>query len=617
MAQPIADRRDVDFVLFEQLHVDELGKHEKFADFNKKTIDLIISEARNLAIKEVLPTQKLGDEEGCKLENGVVTVPESFHRLYDLIKEGEWVAMPESPEWGGQGMPRTISLAAGDYLVGGNFAFMMYPGLTHGAGKLVEEFGTEKQKKLFLKKMYTGEWAGTMLLTEPEAGSDVGALTTTAAKNDDGTYSITGAKIFISGGEHNLAENIIHPVLARIVGAPDGTKGISLFLVPKIWVNDDGSMGEFNDVVCTGIEEKMGIHGNATCSLTLGGKGKCRGTLLGEENKGMKAMFLMMNEARLLVGLQGFCCASSAYMNALNYARERKQGKNLLQSMNESAPSVPIIQHPDVRRQLMIMKSYVEGMRSILYYVGYCSDKIVTTDDENEKARYQGLIEILTPIAKGYITDRAFEVCSHGVQVYGGYGYIKEYPMEQLMRDCRITMIYEGTNGIQAMDLLGRKLGMKKGKPVMDLFGEMQKTIAAAKGIAGIEAYAVKLEAAVNKLGEVAMHLGATAMSPQVMTAFAHAHPFLEVAGDVVMAWMLLWRASVAAPLLEKLAGGFDPEVRKAAAEKNKNAAFYEGQIRSAEFFIQSVLPVTYGKMKSIMASCNAAVEIPEVSFGG
>ena len=617
MAQLIADRKDVDFVLYDQLHVEELNKHEKYSDFNKKTIDMIINEARNLAVKEILPTQKIGDEEGCRLENGVVTVPESFHRVYDLIREGEWVAMPENPEWGGQGMPRTVALAAGDYLVGGNFAFMMYPGLTHGAGKLVEEFGTEKQKKLFLKKMYTGEWSGTMLLTEPEAGSDVGALTATAVKNEDGTYSITGNKIFISGGEHNLVENIIHPVLARIVGAPAGTKGISLFLVPKMWVNDDGSLGEFNDVVCTGIEEKMGIHGNATCSLTLGGRGKCRGTLLGEENKGMKAMFLMMNEARLLVGLQGFTCASSAYMHALNYARERKQGKNLLQSMDENAPSVPIIQHPDVRRQLIIMKSYVEGMRSILYYVGMCSDKIATTDDENEKIKYQGLIEILTPIAKGYVTDRSFDVCSHGVQVYGGYGYIKEYPMEQLMRDCRITMIYEGTNGIQAMDLLGRKLGMKKGKPVMDLFGEMQQTIAAAKGIAGIESYAVKLEAAVNKLGEVAMHLGATAMSPKVMHAFAHAHPFLEVAGDVVMAWMLLWRASAAAPLLEKLAGGFDAEARKTAAEKNRNAAFYEGQIRSAEYFILSVLPVTYGKMKSIMETCSAAVDIPEASFGG
>jgi len=471
MAQMIADRRDIDFVLHEQLQIETLSKHERFADFNKKTIDMVVTEARNLAVKEILPTQKIGDEEGCRFDAGVVTTPESFHRIYDLVKEGEWVAMPEDPEWGGQGMPQTLALAAGDYLVGANFSFMMYPGLTHGAGKLVEEFGTEKQKQLFLKKMYTGEWAGTMLLTEPQAGSDVGALTSTAVKNDDGTYSITGNKIFISGGEHDLAGNIIHPVLARIEGAPQGTRGISLFLVPKIWVNDDGSLGEFNDVVCTGIEEKMGIHGNATCSLTLGGKGKCRGTLLGKENKGMRAMFLMMNEARLLVGLQGFTCASNAYVNAVNYARERKQGKNLLQAMNENAEAVAIIQHPDVRRQLIHMKALVEGMRSLLYYMGMCSDQVNIAKDEAEKDKYQGLIEILTPVAKGYVTDRAFEVCSQGVQVYGGYGYIREYPMEQLMRDCRITMIYEGTNGIQAMDLLGRKLGMKKGKPIMESAG--------------------------------------------------------------------------------------------------------------------------------------------------
>ncbi len=616
MAQMIADRRDIDFVLHEQLQIETLSKHERFADFNKKTIDMVVTEARNLAVKEILPTQKIGDEEGCRFDAGVVTTPESFHRIYDLVKEGEWVAMPEDPEWGGQGMPQTLALAAGDYLVGANFSFMMYPGLTHGAGKLVEEFGTEKQKQLFLKKMYTGEWAGTMLLTEPQAGSDVGALTSTAVKNDDGTYSITGNKIFISGGEHDLAGNIIHPVLARIEGAPQGTRGISLFLVPKIWVNDDGSLGEFNDVVCTGIEEKMGIHGNATCSLTLGGKGKCRGTLLGKENKGMRAMFLMMNEARLLVGLQGFTCASNAYVNAVNYARERKQGKNLLQAMNENAEAVAIIQHPDVRRQLIHMKALVEGMRSLLYYMGMCSDQVNIAKDEAEKDKYQGLIEILTPVAKGYVTDRAFEVCSQGVQVYGGYGYIREYPMEQLMRDCRITMIYEGTNGIQAMDLLGRKLGMKKGKPIMDLLGEIQKTIAAAKVIPALQDYAVQVEKAVNKLGEVAMHLGATAMSPNVMSAFAFAHPFLDVTGDVMMAWMLLWRAAIAATQMEKLAGSLDAEARSKAVEKNKNAAFYEGQIRSAEYFIYSILPVTWGKMKAITTTNSAAVDIPEAAFG-
>ncbi len=603
MAQIIADRRDVDFVLHEQLEVGDLSKNENYAEFNKKTIDLIISEARNLAVKEIYPTQKIGDEEGCVFDKGKVTVPEAFHRAYDLFREGEWLAMAEDPEWGGQGMPTSVSLATHDYFNGANYAFMMYPGLSHGAGKLVEAFGTKKQKALFLKKMFTGEWTGTMLLTEPEAGSDLGALTTSAVKNDDGTYSITGNKIFISAGEHDLTENIIHPVLARIEGAPEGTKGISLFLVPKYRVNDDGSLGDFNDVVCTGIEEKMGIHGNATCSLALGGSGNCRGTLLGEENKGMRAMFLMMNAARLLVGMQGFCCASASYLNAVNYARDRVQGKNLLQMMDKDAPSVPIIQHPDVRRMLLTMKAYVEGMRSLLYYVGYCEDMKTISEDDARKDKYQGIIDVLIPIAKGYVTDKAFDVCNLGMQVYGGYGFISEYPQEQLVRDCRITLIYEGTNGIQAMDLLGRKLGMKKGKPIMDLFGEIQKTIADAKKIPDVADFAAKLETAANKLGEVAMHMGTTAMSPKVMNAFAFAHPFMEAAGDVVMAWMLLWRGVVAAGKLTKA--------------KKKDQPFYQGQLKSVEYFTCTVLPVTLGKMNSILATNAAAMEISEDSFGG
>jgi alkylation response protein AidB-like acyl-CoA dehydrogenase len=484
MAQLIADRKDIDFVLHDQLNIKDLSKSSLFSDFKKKTVDMIVSEARQLAIKEILPTQVEGDVAGCQFEKGKVKVPPSFHRAYKLMREGEWIAMCEDPKWGGQGMPRTVALAAGDYLNGANFAFMMYMGLTHGAGQLIEKFGTPKLRDLYLRNMYTGRWAGTMLLTEPEAGSDVGALTTTAVKNDDGTYAITGNKIFISGGEHDLTENIIHPVLARIEGAPAGTKGISLFIVPKIWVNDDGSLGEPNDVVCTGIEHKMGIHGNATASLALGGRGQCRGWLLGEENKGMKAMFNMMNEARLLVGLQGFSCATASYMHAVKYARERIQGRHLLQMMDKSAPAVPIIQHPDVRRQLMLMKVYVEGIRSLLYYIGRCVDQAAAAEDTEEQEKYKDLVELLTPVAKGYVTDRAFEVCNHGIQIFGGYGYIKDYPMEQLLRDCRITMIYEGTNGIQAMDLLGRKLGMKKGKPIMDLLGEIQKTIGDAKKMA-------------------------------------------------------------------------------------------------------------------------------------
>jgi alkylation response protein AidB-like acyl-CoA dehydrogenase len=604
MAQQIADRRDVDFVLYEQLRVEELSKHDIYSEFNKKTVDLIVSEARNLAIKEILPTQEEGDRLGTQFENGRVTVPESFHRAWELFKEGEWLAMTEDPDWGGQGMPRTVALAASDYMNGANFAFMMYPGLTHGAGKLVETFGTDQQKALFLKKMYTGQWTGTMLLTEPEAGSDLGALTTSAVKNEDGTYSITGNKIFISSGEHDLAENIIHPVLARIEGAPEGTKGISLFIVPKIWVNDDGSLGETNDVVCTGVEEKMGIHGNATCSMSLGSKGKCRGILLGEENKGMRSMFLMMNEARLLVGIQGFACASAAYMHAVNYARQRVQGRHLMNMMDKSAPSVPIIQHPDVRRMLLTMKAYVEGMRSLLYYVGMCDDRIHVADSDADKAKYQGIIDLLIPIAKGYVSDRAFDVCNLGVQIFGGYGYIKEYPMEQLLRDCRITPIYEGTNGIQAMDLLGRKLGLNKGQPIMDLMGEIQQTIAAAKANGRVEDCGGKLEAALNKLGEVALHLGKTAMSPRAMAAFAHAYPFMEVAGDVVMTWLLLWRATIAA---EKLGNG----------AKKKDAVFYEGQLKSAQFFANCLLPVTMGKMNAILATSSEAVDISEDAFGG
>ena len=604
MAQSIADRRDVDFVLHEQLQVENLSAHEKFAEFNRKTVDLIVKEARNLAIKEILPTREIGDRKGITFDSGNVTVPEEFHRVWDLFKEGEWVAMPEDPDWGGQGMPRTVSMAAADYFNGANYAFMMYSGLTHGAAKLVEAFGTDMQKELFLKKMFTGEWTGTMLLTEPEAGSDVGALTTAAVKNDDGTYSISGNKIFISSGEHDMAENIIHPVLARIEGAPAGTKGISLFLVPKYRVNDDGSLGEFNDVVCTGIEEKMGLHGNATCSLTLGGKGGCVGTLLGEENKGMRAMFLMMNEARLLVGLQAFACASPSYMNAVNYARERVQGKNLASFGDKDAPSVPIIQHPDVRRQLLTMKAYVEGMRSLLYYVANLDDLIDITDDADVKAKYHGMVDVLIPIAKGYVSDRAYDVCNMGMQVYGGYGYIREYPQEQLVRDCRITMIYEGTNGIQAMDLLGRKLGMNEGRPIMDLMGEIQKIIARAKQNPATAELGKKLDEALNKLGEVAMYMGATAMSPKALDAFASAYPFMEVAGDVVLGWMLLWRAVIAS---EKLAG----------KPKKKDVVFYEGQVKTADFFIGTMLPTTLGKMNSILGGNDAVNAISEDAFGG
>ncbi|MBF0209641.1 MAG: acyl-CoA dehydrogenase C-terminal domain-containing protein [Desulfamplus sp.] len=614
MAQLISDRRDVDFVLYEQLG---LVEHELFAEFNnKKTVDLIVSEARNLAIKEILPTQKPGDEEGCHLENGMVRVPESFKRAWELYKEGEWLAMTDPPEVGGQGMPKLVGLAASEYLVGANPAFMLYSGMTHGAAKLVEEFGTKEQKALYMKKMFSGEWGGTMLLTEPEAGSDVGALTTSAKLNSDGTYSITGTKIFISAGEHNLCENIIHPVLARIEGSPAGTKGISLFLVPKYHVNPDGSLGAFNNVVCTGIEEKMGIHGNATCTLSLGEKGATIGTLLGEVNKGMPEMFQMMNEARAFVGLQAFGVATASYMYALEYARTRVQGRNITAGKDPNAKSVPIIQHPDVRRQLLNMKAWVEGIRSLIYFNGKCADLKATASTDEDREKYSDLIEVLTPIVKGYVTDKALEICSHGVQVYGGYGYIKEFPVEQLMRDSRIFMIYEGTNGIQAMDLLGRKLGMKKGKSFGYFIELIQKTIKDAKDSQGLENITKKLQIALDKFISTAKVIGDRSRSSDMVNAYSFAHPFLEVTGDLTMAWMLLWRASVAAPKLLQKAGSLDRAVVKEKSEKNKDVAYYAGQIMTAEFFINTILPSTLGKMDAIVDGDKSVEEMPEASFG-
>jgi alkylation response protein AidB-like acyl-CoA dehydrogenase len=617
MAQLISDRRDMDFVLYEQLQIESLFKTKKFNDLNRKMLNMVVSEARNLGIKEILPTYAEGDREGVAFESGQVKVPECFHRPYKLFVEGEWIAMAEDPEVGGQGLPMVIKQATYEYILGSNFAFIALANLCHGTAKMIELYGSPKQKALFLQKVYSGEWGGTMQLTEPEAGSDVGALSTSAVKNEDGTYSISGNKIFITCGDQDLTENIIHPVLARVEGAPQGTKGISLFLVPKIWVNEDGSLGELNDVLCTGVEEKMGLHASPTCSMTLGGRGVCRGLLLGEENKGMQVMFHMMNEARLDVGAQGFSHASAAYLYAVNYAKERLQGRDLENGNDPDSPQIPIIRHPDVRRMLLQMKAYTEGMRSFVYYVARCFDQLASAENEADKERYNGLVELLTPVIKSYCSDRGQDVCQLAIQIYGGYGYTKEYPVEQLYRDCKITSIYEGTNGIQAMDLLGRKLGMRNGSVFMDFLLEIHEYITRAKKITGLTDMAAAVERAQIRLGEVAMHLGKTAMSAQMKTAFAHAHPFLEVMGDVIMAWMHLWRATVAWPELQKLAGSADAQAVKQKVAKNKDAAFYDGQLKSAEFFIHTILPVTLGKMNAVMAGNPAAVEIDEKSFGG
>jgi alkylation response protein AidB-like acyl-CoA dehydrogenase len=617
LAQLISDRRDIDFVLFEQLKVEELLRADKYRDLNRKMFDMVISEARNFGIKELLPTHGECDRQGVWFENGRVIVPECLRRPYKLFVEGEWIAMAEDPEVGGQGLPHVIRQAAFEYIVGANYAFAAFGNLGHGTAKMVELFGSSQQKNLFLKNLYSGVWGGTMLLTEPEAGSDVGALTTSAVRNPDGTYCLTGNKIFITCGEHDLTENIIHPVLARIEGAPKGTKGISLFLVPKIWVNEDGSLGEPNDIVCSGIEEKLGLHASPTCSMTLGGKGRCRGLLLGDENKGMHVMFVMMNEARLDVGAQGFLHGSAAYMYALNYARERLQGRDLEHARDPGAPPVPIIRHPDVRRMLLQMKAYVDGMRSLVYYTALLVDKQHCAESNAARERFSDLLELLTPVVKAYCSERGFFVCEQAIQVHGGYGFTRDYPVEQLLRDCKITSIYEGTNGIQAMDLLGRKLGMRNGAVFIDFLKEVQQTVDRAKESERLGRLASDVQNALNRLAEIAIHLGKTAASPSFKVAFAYAHPFLEAMGDVCMAWMHLWRASTALPRLEKAAKNSDVDVIRETVSKNKDAAFYDGQLKTAEYFIRAVLPITMGRLNAIAGTCAAAVEIHENSFGG
>ncbi|MBT4264910.1 MAG: acyl-CoA dehydrogenase [Deltaproteobacteria bacterium] len=602
MAQLLAEKRDLDFVMWEQFDNETFLDNEKYEAFNKKSCDMILTEARKIAIKELLPTMAEGDEVGLKFKDGAVTTPECFKPGFDVLTEGDWPSLGVPEEMGGQGAPSFITFAVNEYFSAASFALNMYAGMGIGTANMIQAYGSEEQKKMYVKNVVDAKWGGTMLLTEPNAGSDVGALETTAVKNDDGTYTITGNKIFITNGEHDLCENIIHPVLARIEGAPAGTRGISIFIVPKYFVNEDGSLGERNDIWCTGIEHKHGIVASATCSIAMGAKGTCTGYLLGNENEGMKIMFNMMNHARMTAGLQGLASASGAYQLALNYARERVQMRELGQP--HDAPPVTIIKHPDVRRNLLWMKSYVSGMRSFLQYLAYQDElsKLAETEEERELA--EGMYELLTPIIKSYLANRGYEVCVQSVQVFAGAGYTKDYLAEQYMRDCKISSIYEGTCGIQAMDLLGRKIGMQGGKVFMTFLSAVQETINEAKAQPEVADLAERMEKMLGKLGEVAAHLGKNAMSPKYKTAFAHSLPFLDVMGDTIMGWMNLWRASTAV---------------KALADKprKKDLSFYEGQIKTAEFFIRTIAPTSMGRMDTILDFSSSAIDIADEGFGG
>ncbi|SHL32302.1 hypothetical protein SAMN02745216_05011 [Desulfatibacillum alkenivorans DSM 16219] len=604
MAQQLIDQRDLDFVIWEQMKAEEILANEKYAEFNKKTCEMILREARAIAIKEILPTLAEGDKEGVKFENGVVKTPECFRPVHEKILEGEWQSVGVPQEMGGQGAPGHIAYAVAEYFLAANYAVSGYAKMGIGTARMIHLYGTQEQKDTYIPNLVAGKWGGTMLLTESCAGSDVGALETTAVRNQDGTFSLTGNKIFITNGEHDLVENIIHPVLARIEGDPPGTSGISIFIVPKYFVNEDGSLGGRNDIVCTGVEEKLGIHGSATCSMSLGTKGKCTGFLLGEERKGMNIMFNMINGSRMGTGLQGLSYASAAYLLAVNYARERIQGRSLADFKDKSAPSVPIIEHPDVRRNLLWMKSYVDGMRSFFHYLVSCSTRMETAATQEEREIYSDLFEMLTPSIKDYLAVKGHEVCVQAIQVFGGAGYTRDYLVEQYARDCKITSIFEGTSGIQAMDLLARKLGRKKGAVFAHLLKEMQATVSRAKEFEGLRDLAEDLEQAIPAFAATAEGILKRAASPEFMTAFAHSLPFLNVLGDMMMAWMLLWRAEISS---KQLADG----------AKKKDLDFYNGQVKTARFYIKTILPEVLGKMNAINAGSGVAMEMTSAEYGG
>jgi len=619
MPNLIVDERDQQFVLFELLEADRLCQKPIYAEFSREMFEMILTEAQKLAVNVIFPTLVQSDREGCRLENGQVYVPKCFRQPFKLFCEGGWQAMSFPVESGGQGLPMSIRTAAHEWF-GHNFSFMTYPGTLEGAAHLIEVFGTEAQKRKYMDKMISGQWGGTMVLTEPAAGSDVGNLSTKAIRRPDGTFRIQGTKIFITAGDHDLVENIVHPVLARIEGDPPGTKGISIFLVPKFLVNDDGSLGPRNDFEIGKIEEKMGIHGSSTCLMNFGDGGNCYAELLGEERQGMKVMFQMMNEARLGVGLQGLAAASIAYLHALNYARERLQGSSLLEFKNPEAPRVPIIQHPDVRRMLLWMKGNVESMRALALYTAYCLDMETTAASEDEKERWLGMVEVLTPLCKAYCSDVAFRVTELAMQVYGGYGYCSEYPVEQFMRDEKIASIYEGANGIQALDLVGRKLGMKKGSYFMNLLAEMNKTVAKCGGMPGLKDLAEDLQRAVNTLGETAMFFAQCGKAGKFLVPIGHAYPFLMMMGKVVSGWLLLWEAGMAQDKLQTLAGEKGVELADKAKSSgfikgNRDAAFYAGKVHSARYFLRNVLPEVHAAASAIKTEDLSIMDIEEESF--
>lgn len=615
----LVDTRDVKFVLFELLEMDKLCKYPKFQDFDKDTFESTLDLAEKLCIEQVYPTNALGDKEGgCTYDPATkkVTIPPCYKPVLDQFYEAGFYGLSDDPEHGGTGMPVTMNAAGTEFICASNYPLGMYPGLTHGAMELIHAFGTDEMKHMYIPKMMSGEWGGSMCLTEPEAGSDVGNLKTKAVKQSDGTYKITGTKIFISSGENDYYKNMIHPVLARIEGDPPGTKGISIFIVPKFLVNKDGSLGPQNDVVCAGIEHKMGIKGSATSQLSFGDEGKCKGFLLGQERQGMKIMFKMMNYARMGVALQGQGNASAAYMHAVTYARNRKQGAHVTQMLNPEAQLVTIINHPDVVRMLLWMKAHLEGQRMMCYYMFYNIDLMTVLDEEGKKEAL-GILELLVPICKAGCTDKGVDICSEAVQVYGGYGYCADYPVEKYMRDSKILAIWEGTNGIQSMDLTFRKILMNENQYNYNCWKKQVKnTIAKAKGIVD-EKYISLVEKGMVKLDEAIDMMKQQIATQKFMHLFMNATPLQQAMYMMAMAWVHLWSLTITLPKLKAIAGDLKGAERNKLLQDNSEAAFYQGKVLSSQFYIGVEMPKYFGKIDSLLGGEAAVIKATPDVFTG
>ena len=602
MENLLVDKRDQLFVLNEMLELDKLLTHPNYREYSLKMCDMVLKEAHKLASEKLMPTNEEADKKGCiySPEDSTVKMPENFHAPYKMLREGNWISMCESSEVGGDGFPNLIGTAVSEIFYAGSIYLYGAAELTHGAAKLIEVFGDSHQKEQFLEKLYTGEWMGTMCLTESEAGSDLGAIKVKADENDDGSYSISGTKIFISAGEHDLTENIIHMVLARIEGAPSGTKGLSLFIVPKYLVGADGKPESRNDLRCTGIEHKMGCHGLCTCTMVFGDKNECTGYLIGKRGNGISQMFHMMNEQRLLVGLEGLALSSSAYLHAVDYTKNRLQGY----SVHDKVYPVSIIKHPDIKRMLLTMKSYVEGCRALSYYTSMCIDYTKISEGK-EKDEFEGRVNLLIPIVKAYTTDRAWEITGMAIQCAGGYGYISEYPFERFARDCKITSLFEGTNGIQGMDLMFRKLIANKFIDFYKLMEQIDNTIKEAESIPEINGYARCVRIATDDLSEIVEEIRKTAENKNYLQLYSKATPFLEAMGDVVIAWMHLWQLTISCK----------QEGKNSGKNSKKEAAFYAGKVWSAKYFIGTTLKRTKGKFEELKSDISPVLEIADKSL--